>query len=100
MTLLMRLIQWAGENKRLVLTTILPAAAAVLFGIISYFTLRLNVPAEHIAVLTKKTGDDLNNNELVAPDKTARISPTATSLPPKKTRKASCRKFCGPVAMP
>lgn len=46
-------------------------AAAVFFGVIAcyvvYDQFRIDVPAGHIAVLTKRTGTDLANDESVAP---------------------------------
>ena len=48
------------------------AGAIVLFALaaawITYTQFRIDVPAKHFAVLTKKTGEDLENNEEIAPD--------------------------------
>lgn len=47
-------------------------AAAVITGLVmvylTYIAGRIDVPSGHIAVLTKKTGKDITNDELIAPD--------------------------------
>ncbi|MEM9412242.1 MAG: SPFH domain-containing protein [Planctomycetota bacterium] len=40
----------------------------LIFGYVAYTWFRIDVPAEHIAVLIRKTGEDLDNEEEVAPD--------------------------------
>lgn len=40
----------------------------VMLGILVYQSFRIDVPQGHIAVLTKRTGLDLENNQIVAPD--------------------------------
>ena len=42
--------------------------ALCIIGYITYSQFRIDVPAMHFAVLTKKTGEDLENNEEIAPD--------------------------------
>ena len=42
--------------------------ALFLGAYIVYSQFRIDVPARHLAVLTKKTGEDLNNDQEVAPD--------------------------------
>jgi len=42
--------------------------ALCIIGYIIYSQFRIDVPAMHFAVLTKKTGEDLENNEEIAPD--------------------------------
>src|SRR5262249_43708441 len=45
------------------------AAGAFLFlALVAYVELRIDVPAGHLAVLTRKTGDDIDNTDAVAPD--------------------------------
>lgn len=48
--------------------TLMLVFGAVLFGYIAYTWFRIDVPAEHIAVLTKKTGMDIDNEQEIAPD--------------------------------
>jgi regulator of protease activity HflC (stomatin/prohibitin superfamily) len=42
----------------------------LILGYVVYTQFRIDVPSMHIAVLTKKTGDDLQNNQEVAKDET------------------------------
>ena len=42
--------------------------ALILMAYFVYTEFRINVPARHFAVLTKKTGEDLENDEEIAPD--------------------------------
>lgn len=52
---------------------VIVAVGIVLLTLAAYFVytkFRIDVPQGHIAVLTKKTGKDLNNDQVVAPDKT------------------------------
>jgi regulator of protease activity HflC (stomatin/prohibitin superfamily) len=44
------------------------AALLVVAGYVVYTKFRIDVPAKHFAVLTTKTGEDLENDEEVAPD--------------------------------
>lgn len=44
------------------------AVGLVLFAYVSYTQFRIDVPAKHFAVLTRKTGEDIQNLEEVAPD--------------------------------
>ena len=39
----------------------------ILFCFVAYYYCRIDVPAKHIAVLTKKTGKDLENHQEIAP---------------------------------
>jgi regulator of protease activity HflC (stomatin/prohibitin superfamily) len=44
----------------------------IMLGLLGYFVysqFRIDVPAKHFAVLTRKTGEDIQNNQEVAPDK-------------------------------
>jgi hypothetical protein len=41
--------------------------AFVIFAYVAYSWFRIDVPAEHIAVLTRKTGEDISNDDEVAP---------------------------------
>ena len=43
-------------------------ALLIAAGYIAYTEFRIDVPAKHFAVLTAKTGEDLENSEEVAPD--------------------------------
>jgi hypothetical protein len=43
-------------------------ASLIAAGYIGYTEFRIDVPAKHLAVLTTKTGEDLENDEEVAPD--------------------------------
>ncbi len=56
----------AITSSGLIVTVFLLIAA----GWIAYNWCRIDVPAKHIAVLTKKTGKDLENDQEVAPDDT------------------------------
>ena len=47
---------------------IIALAIIPLIGFIVYTKFRIDVPARHFAVLTKKTGEDLENGEEIAPD--------------------------------
>lgn len=47
---------------------IVALAIIPLIGFIVYTNFRIDVPAKHFAVLTKKTGEDLENGEEIAPD--------------------------------
>ncbi len=40
----------------------------LIFGYVIYTWIRIDVPAKHFAVLTRKTGKDLDNNQELAPD--------------------------------
>ena len=40
----------------------------MLFGYFTYSMFRIDVPAKHIAVLMKRTGDDIDNEDEIAPD--------------------------------
>ncbi len=40
----------------------------IIFGYVAYTWFRIDVPAEHIAVLTRKTGLDIGNGDEIAPD--------------------------------
>jgi len=51
----------------LVLLAALPIGA-LFFGVLWYSMFRIDVPAKHFAVLTRRTGEDLENHEEVAPD--------------------------------
>ncbi len=42
--------------------------ALLVIGYICYSMVRIDVPSSHIAVLTKLTGEDLENDQIVAPD--------------------------------
>ncbi len=48
--------------------TVLLILGAVIFGYVAYTWFRIDVPAEHIAVLIRKTGEDIDNDQEVAPD--------------------------------
>ncbi len=48
--------------------TVVAAAGLLLLAILGYTTLRIDVPAGHVAVLIKKTGDDIDTADAVALD--------------------------------
>lgn len=42
----------------------------MIFGYVVYSQFRIDVPARHFAVLTRKTGNDLSNDQEISPDRT------------------------------
>src|SRR5210317_345164 len=71
--------EWDEINRRHTRGTIRVPRLAIAFGVVvallvaaayvAYTEFRIDVPAKHFAVLTTKTGEDLENDEEVAPDK-------------------------------
>lgn len=69
----LRIKEWTGpRGRRLASTALINAVALVVAlvfaGFFVYSEFRIDVPAKHFAVLTRKTGIDLDNNQEVAPD--------------------------------
>lgn len=55
---------------QLVAVGVLAITAIVLIPIFIYFSCRIEVPSKHIAILVKKTGKNLTNDQEIAPDAT------------------------------
>lgn len=56
-------------NRRVVIGLV-ATLLLMIGGCVSYSMVCINVPSAHIAVLVKRTGNDLENNQVVAPDET------------------------------
>ncbi len=62
-------IRRSVRTPRMVVVLAVAAALLIAAGYIGYTEFRIDVPAKHFAVLTTKTGENLENDEEVAPDK-------------------------------
>lgn len=61
-------IRRSVRTPRMVVVLAVAAALLIAAGYIGYTEFRIDVPAKHFAVLTTKTGQNLENDEEVAPD--------------------------------
>jgi regulator of protease activity HflC (stomatin/prohibitin superfamily) len=59
---------WIEANVGKLIAAGIAFVLFVIVGIITYSSVRIDVPAEHIAVLTRNTGEDIDNGDAVAPD--------------------------------
>src|SRR5437667_7963767 len=54
-------------------------AGLLFLAVVGYTMLRIDVPAGHVAVLTSKTGDDIDNADAVAPTRPTRACNSPSS---------------------
>lgn len=61
-------LEWLSQQSKAAIYVICGGILLLLGGCIAYNECRIDVPSQKIAVLIKKTGEDIDNNQVVAPD--------------------------------